>query len=91
MGPSFDLTFRRFKFATNDVMKEATRVPKELKPKKVKSVQTDTFSKTGTLHIPKQEYSQIATKKMKGLKKRKGAEVSNNNDTSLSTSNKRQK
>lgn len=85
MGPSFDLTIRRYKFAPADMMKEATKVPKQLKPKKEKSVTKGTFSTTGTLHLQKQEYNQIATKKMKGLKKRKGE------DTNSESPNKKQK
>jgi len=31
MGPSFDFVFRRNRFAGEDIMKEATKIPKELK------------------------------------------------------------
>lgn len=33
MGPSFDMTMRRSRFANPDIMKQALRVPKELKVK----------------------------------------------------------
>ena len=53
------------------MLKEALRVPKAIKPKTVKNVITDTTGKTlGRVHVGVQDFSKIALKKMKGLRKR---------------------
>jgi len=70
MGPSFDMIIRRHQFASSELNKLAYAIPKELRPKKVKNIETDEFVTTGTLHIPRQDLSTMATKKMKGLNKR---------------------
>jgi len=60
---------RRRKEASPDVLKEAMKVPKEIKPKAVKNVITDAVGKTiGRIHVGKQDFSKIATKKMKGAR-----------------------
>eukprot|EP01089_Gocevia_fonbrunei_P001211 TRINITY_DN11132_c0_g1_i1.p1 TRINITY_DN11132_c0_g1~~TRINITY_DN11132_c0_g1_i1.p1 ORF type:complete len:106 (-),score=34.87 TRINITY_DN11132_c0_g1_i1:59-376(-) len=64
-----DLTLRRFKFASRDLLKQATIVPKELKKKKTKNVSTNMFGTLGTVHKEKQDYEEIQTRKMKGLKR----------------------
>ncbi|KAJ9078955.1 rRNA-binding ribosome biosynthesis protein rpf2 [Entomophthora muscae] len=69
MGPSFDMNMRRTRFANPDVMKQALRVPKELKPKKVKNINHDDFGdKMGRIHMVKQDFNTLQTRKMKGLK-----------------------
>ncbi|CAG8497616.1 320_t:CDS:2 [Ambispora gerdemannii] len=71
MGPSFDFRFRRTKFAKEDVYRAATRVPKELKPKKIKNIDVNEIGdRVGRIHLGKQDLSQLQTRKMKGLKKR---------------------
>ncbi|KAG4086611.1 Brix-domain-containing protein [Neocallimastix lanati (nom. inval.)] len=40
MGPSFDFVFRRNRFAGEDIMKEATKIPKELKKQNFDTLQT---------------------------------------------------
>ncbi|ORY04089.1 Brix-domain-containing protein [Basidiobolus meristosporus CBS 931.73] len=70
MGPSLDLTFRRSKFAPEEIMKQATKAPRELKPKKVKNIQHDEMGdKFGRIHLGRQDFEKIQTRKMKGLKK----------------------
>jgi len=71
MGPSIDFSIRRFRFASSDLIKAATRVPKELFHKKIKNQTTDVFGTKGIIHTSKQNLFDMATKKMKGLKKRK--------------------
>jgi len=84
MGPSMDFTIRRSKLAAPDVMRAASRVPSQLKPKKVKNISTDAFGKSGAVHFGKQDYTKLVTRKMKGLggkRKKKVAEEDNNNNT----------
>lgn len=71
MGPFLDLIIRRYQFASEDLLKEATKEPTQHKIKKIKNISKDTFAKTGTIHIPKQDLSQLATRKMKGFEKNK--------------------
>lgn len=69
MGPSYDMTLRRTRFATADIVKQATLVPRELKPKKVKNIKTDEFGdQLGRIHMVKQDFGKLQTRKMKGLK-----------------------
>jgi len=69
MGPSMDWTIRRHAFAPADLMKIANRMPKEVKPTKVKNVTTNIFDTKGRIHMPRQDLSEMATRKMKGLKR----------------------
>lgn len=70
MGPSLDLVLRRTHLASDDLMKAATRVPKVVKPKKIKNVSYDAFgTKEGKVHMQRQDYSKLQTRKMKGLKR----------------------
>lgn len=69
MGPSFDFTFRRNRFAPEDVMKEAIKVPNELKAKKVKNItHNEVGDKMGRIHMKKQNFDTLQTRKMKALK-----------------------
>jgi len=71
MGPSFDFVFRRNRFAGEDVMKEATKIPKEKQGKKVKNVShNDVGDKMGRIHMQKQNFDTLQTRKMKALKKK---------------------
>eukprot|EP00123_Amoebidium_parasiticum_P020290 comp4684_c0_seq1/m.854 comp4684_c0_seq1/g.854 ORF comp4684_c0_seq1/g.854 comp4684_c0_seq1/m.854 type:complete len:318 (-) comp4684_c0_seq1:118-1071(-) len=70
LGPHMDLTVRRAKWAANDVMKEAMRVPKELKPTKAKNISYDSMgNKQARIHMEKQDLGTMQTRKMKGLKR----------------------
>ncbi|KAI9293966.1 Brix-domain-containing protein [Neoconidiobolus thromboides FSU 785] len=70
MGPSLDFSIRRAKFADEEMVKQALRVPKELKPKKQKNHEHDEFgSLYGKVHMQKQDFGKLQTRKMKGLKK----------------------
>ncbi|KAJ8385940.1 hypothetical protein AAFF_G00179020 [Aldrovandia affinis] len=83
MGPSFDFTLRRTHLASDDLYKTAHRQPKALKIKKKKNVSHDAFgTKLGRLHMQKQNLAKLQTRKMKGLRKRKGATVEAVEETS---------
>ncbi|KAI9204972.1 Brix domain-containing protein [Polychytrium aggregatum] len=70
MGPSFDFVVRRTRFAPDDIRKEAMKVPKETKVKKVKNVEYDPIGdKLGRVHVGKQDLAKLQTRKMKGLKR----------------------
>jgi len=61
-GPSFDLHFDRCKEADRDQWKKAIKVPKEVKPKKVKNIKTvETGNTKGNIHLGKQDFDQIHT------------------------------
>lgn len=61
---------RRSKLPDEDLMKEACRKPKELKPIKKKNISRDALGNThGRIHLGKQDINKIQTRKMKGLKK----------------------
>lgn len=71
MGPSLDFVMRRTHLASDDLMKAATKVPKAVKPKKVKNVSYDSFgTKEGKVHMKRQDYAKLQTRKMKGLKRK---------------------
>ncbi|XP_076128709.1 ribosome production factor 2 homolog [Alosa pseudoharengus] len=73
IGPSFDFVLRRTHLASDDLYKTAHRQPKALKPKKKKNISHDAFgTKFGRLHMQKQDLAKLQTRKMKGLRKRKG-------------------
>lgn len=70
MGPDFDARMDRRQWATEQLVKETMRRPKELKPKKIKNVEHDELGhKYGHIHVGKQDLSKLQTRKMKGLKK----------------------
>jgi len=50
-------------------MKEAIKVPRVVRPKKVKNIKDTTFGKEGSIHMQSQPLDTMATKKMKGLKR----------------------
>ncbi len=78
MGPSLDLSLRRTRHASADLMREAMRRPKAAAamPKKVKNVtRSKLLGKQGRLHVPRQDLSVMATARMKALRKdKKGGE-----------------
>lgn len=83
-----DLKIRRFKFAPNDLMKEAIQKPSELRPKKIKNIEQDIFAKRGRIHMPTQDLKTMAFKKQKGLRKRnreRDADASDNANANGST------
>lgn len=76
IGPSIDLVLRRTHLASDDLYKLAHKHPRVLKPKKKKNISHDAFgTKMGQVHMQKQDLSKLHTRKMKGLRKRKGEVV----------------
>lgn len=70
IGPSLDLTIRRTKLASDDFYKKTLKQPTAIKQKKVKNVTTnDLGTKMGRIHMEKQDFGQLQTRKMKGLKR----------------------
>ncbi|KAL7889118.1 hypothetical protein AOLI_G00040920 [Acnodon oligacanthus] len=84
IGPSFDFVLRRTHLASDDLYKTAHRQPKALKPKKKKNVSHDAFgTKFGRLHMQRQDLDKLQTRKMKGLRKRSRAAVTENGEPAL--------
>lgn len=72
MGPSLDLKLGRTRFASEQLMKQALKVPKELAPRKVKNIETTSLGETvGRIHMQKQDFDSLQSRKVKALKKRK--------------------
>lgn len=72
MGPSIDMKIGRTRFASDQLMKMALKVPKELDPKKVKNIATNALGETtGRIHMQKQDFDSLQSRKVKALKKRK--------------------
>ncbi|CAG8499283.1 1170_t:CDS:2, partial [Acaulospora morrowiae] len=70
MGPHYNFFIRRTKFAKDEVYKQATRIPKSLKPKKEKNIDVNEMGDVvGRIHVGKQDLSKLQTRKMKGLKR----------------------
>ncbi|GCB76301.1 hypothetical protein scyTo_0017448, partial [Scyliorhinus torazame] len=73
MGPSFNFVLRRTHLASDDLYKKSLKQPKALKAKKKKNISQDVFGTTyGRIHMEKQDLGKLQTRKMKGLKRRKG-------------------
>ncbi|XP_059212476.1 ribosome production factor 2 homolog [Centropristis striata] len=73
MGPSLDLLLRRTHLASEDLYRLAHRQPRALKAKKKKNISHDAFgTKFGRVHMQKQDLTKLQTRKMKGLRKRRG-------------------
>lgn len=81
MGPRFDLSFRRQKLASSDLIRAATKQPKGLVPKKVKNITRDTLTgdKLGRIHMEKQDVYSMQNRRVKALRK-SPADLKNNED-----------
>uniref|UniRef100_A0A673H2Y5 Ribosome production factor 2 homolog n=1 Tax=Sinocyclocheilus rhinocerous TaxID=307959 RepID=A0A673H2Y5_9TELE len=76
MGPSFDFVMRRNHMASDDLYRTAHRQPRGVKPKKKKNISHDAFgTRLGRLHMQKQDLDKLQTRKMKGLRKRRGEQT----------------
>eukprot|EP01138_Halocafeteria_seosinensis_P000143 gb/GECG01000148.1/.p1 GENE.gb/GECG01000148.1/~~gb/GECG01000148.1/.p1 ORF type:complete len:318 (+),score=43.64 gb/GECG01000148.1/:1-954(+) len=79
MGPFADLQLRRTHWASSDMAKAARKVPKQLRPAKQKNVSHDVFGeKIGKIHMERQNFDKLQTRKMKGLKRRREEGVEDN-------------
>lgn len=72
-GPKFDMTVRRTHIASGDMMKEATKRPRDPAfVKKQKNVERNEMGdKKGRVHVGRQDLSGLALAKMKGLDRRR--------------------
>jgi len=72
IGPSFDFVLRRTNLAEESLYKEALKQPKALKVKIKKNIDRDVFgTKTGRIHMQRQDFDSLQTRKIKGLKRKK--------------------
>ena len=72
VGPSFDMTLRRTKFASADLMKEALQIPPQLRPKAHKNKSSNIFGDDlGTVHMEKQNLNTMDLARMKAFKRKK--------------------
>jgi len=74
VGPSLDFALGRVQQPSDDLMKQAMRQPSVTPsaPKRVKNVSHDKLKgRQGRIHIPKQDLSQMATARMKGLRRQR--------------------
>ncbi|CAN7944070.1 unnamed protein product, partial [Ixodes pacificus] len=70
MGPHLDFSMRRTKIASDDLFKTARRQPKQTKVTKKKNVEKTALGSTlGRIHMERQDFGQLQTRKLKGLKK----------------------
>lgn len=70
IGPRLDLTVRRNKLASDDFYKKTLKQPAAIKEKKVKNVTTNELgTKMGRIHMEKQDFNQLQTRKIKALKR----------------------
>lgn len=80
-GPNFDMVIRRTQFADEDVKKQACRIPKQNMVKKVKNISHSVFGeKIGTIHMDKQNFDHLQTRKMKGLKRKRDSDDNGDNE-----------
>ncbi len=64
IGPSLNLKIRRIQLASEELYKKSLIQPKELKVKKVKNIEKNFLGeKRGRIHMGRQNYDTIATKK----------------------------
>lgn len=78
IGPSFDFVLNRSHLAEETLYKESLKQPKVLKPKVKKNIARDVFgTKTGRIHMQKQDFENLQTRKMKGLKRKKSKNEEN--------------
>ncbi|XP_018496905.1 ribosome production factor 2 homolog [Galendromus occidentalis] len=83
IGPRMDLKLRRHKIASDDLFKQALRQPKGLKVKKKKNLEQDDLGTSlGRVHMERQDFGRLQTRKMKGLKKKKGQAASGGGEES---------
>merc|ERR1712137_929766 len=72
VGPSFDCSIGRTKFASTDLMKEALRLPPQLQGKKKKNKSTNIFGdKLGTIHMERQDLDTLTLARMKAFKRKR--------------------
>mmetsp|Transcript_9816 Transcript_9816/g.12883 ORF Transcript_9816/g.12883 Transcript_9816/m.12883 type:complete len:263 (+) Transcript_9816:302-1090(+) len=77
-APAADFSIRRTRWASKDLMKQALKQPKELKVKKVKNISTSALGETlGQIHMERQNYGEMQTRKTKALHAHKATPILN--------------
>lgn len=75
LGPSIDLVLGRHRLPSDEMSRQAHKTPKELKPQKVKNIETTALGETvGRIHMQRQDFDSLQSRKVKALKKRKHPE-----------------
>ena len=75
-APNADFSLRRSRWPSRDLLKVACRQPKELKAKKVKNITTNALGETlGRVHMMKQDWSKMQTRKIRALDPKKALSV----------------
>ena len=68
IGPHFEMTIRRIRFASNDLFKKACYQKYSKKPNKIKNIEKTTLGdKLGRIHMDRQDYSKLNIRRLKGL------------------------
>ncbi|POR39711.1 Ribosome biogenesis protein RPF2 [Tolypocladium paradoxum] len=81
IGPRMDFRVGRVKEADESMLKEAMRKARGTEEKTKKNVTTDTMGdKIGRVHLGRQDLSQLQLRKMKGLKRSRGDDVTEDDD-----------
>lgn len=70
MGPRMDFSLGREQFPDKDMLKEAMKRPRGVEARTKKNIDMDAMGdKTGKIHVGKQDFANLQTRKMKGLKR----------------------
>lgn len=73
MGPRMDFSLGREQFPDADMLKQALKKPKTSEARTKKNIDVDGMGdKTGKIHVSKPDWSNLQTRKMKGLKRVRG-------------------
>jgi len=89
IGPRFDLSLRRSQLAFEDLFKTSLRQPYQLKPKKEKNISQSNLGTTfGRIHMERQDYTKLATKKVARMGRVEGGKKRNLEETPLERLNR---
>ncbi|KAJ4345526.1 rRNA-binding ribosome biosynthesis protein rpf2 [Didymosphaeria variabile] len=70
MGPRIDAALGREQFPDPDMLKDALKKPKGAEPRTKKNIDMDVMGdKMGKIHLPRQNFGELQSRKMKGLKR----------------------
>ncbi|EGC32457.1 hypothetical protein DICPUDRAFT_81719 [Dictyostelium purpureum] len=84
VGPSFDMSIRRTKLASADILKQALRQPSSQIVKSKKNISTDELGQThGVIHQGRQNFNEIAIRKTRALKGNKKPTTLENSATGV--------
>jgi len=82
IGPSLDFTIRRTRFASPDLLKEASWIPKVVKDKKVKNKSRDSLGRTMIkIHMGTQNLNSMDVKRPKALRGKRREREGDQDDT----------